>query len=122
MNEKENEKDNERIRRLAREGKIEFAPDDQIGYLRGYIDRILQVIADVTGIEKIADALVSDESSISDFLIVKTFGPPGKFEKYTDEEFRKLIAEISEELDVELNPDDKASLILVEVAKKLAHG
>jgi len=49
-----------RIRRAAREGRVEIAPQDKIGDHRQQVDRILRDIG-------FPEALVTDESSFSDF-------------------------------------------------------
>jgi hypothetical protein len=49
-----------RIRKAAREGRVEIAPQDKIRYHRQQVDRILHDIG-------FPEALVSDESCFSDF-------------------------------------------------------
>lgn len=49
-----------RIRKAAREGRVEMAPQDKIGDHRRQVDRILRDIG-------FPEALVTDESSFSDF-------------------------------------------------------
>ncbi len=51
-----------RIRRAAREGRVELAPQDKIGDYRQQVDRILRDIG-------FPEALVTDESCFSDFPI-----------------------------------------------------
>ncbi len=49
-----------RIRKAAREGRVEIAPQDKIGDHQQQVDRILRDIG-------FPEALVTDESSFSDF-------------------------------------------------------
>jgi len=49
-----------RIRRAAREGRVEIAPQDKIGGHRQQVDRILRDLG-------FPEALVTDESCFSDF-------------------------------------------------------
>ena len=49
-----------RIRRAAREGRVEIAPQDKIGDHRQQVGRILRDIG-------FPEALITDESSFSDF-------------------------------------------------------
>ncbi len=51
-----------RIRRAVREGRVEIAPQDKIGDHRQQVDRILRDIG-------FPEALVTDESSFSDFSL-----------------------------------------------------
>jgi hypothetical protein len=51
-----------RIRKAAREGRFEHAGQDRIGCHRQQVDRILREIG-------FAEALVTDESSFSDFQL-----------------------------------------------------
>lgn len=45
--------------------KIEFAPDDRIGYLKMWVDQVMEVVCKVSGIEAVF--FISDESKIGDF-------------------------------------------------------
>ncbi|CAB1084810.1 hypothetical protein D1AOALGA4SA_12318 [Olavius algarvensis Delta 1 endosymbiont] len=54
-----------RIRKAAREGRLEIAPQDKIGGHRQQVDRILRDIG-------FPEALVTDESSFSDFRLKDT--------------------------------------------------
>jgi hypothetical protein len=54
-----------RIRRAAREGRVEIAPQEKIGYHRQQVDRILRDIG-------FPEALVTDESCFSDFSLDDT--------------------------------------------------
>lgn len=51
-----------RIRKAAREGRVEIAPQDKIGDHRQQVDRILHGI-------RFPQALVTDESCFSDFSL-----------------------------------------------------
>lgn len=54
-----------RIRRAAREGRVEIAPRDRIGTHQQEVDRILRDIG-------FPEALVTDESCFSDFPLADT--------------------------------------------------
>lgn len=99
------------MREKLRKGeiKIEFASSDSIKHFEFFVDRILDVIADVTGIDGIRTAMVTDESSIGDFAV-----RPDQ-EQCTDEEYEEMVAEVSKILGVPVKRGD----YLVDIAKRL---
>ena len=100
--------DTERIRKLAREGKIEFAADDRIQYLQQYVNKILETIG-------FPEAFVTDESTISDFI---------DFDCWEEQEGiynlnkngKTWLEEISKKLSIEVHDND----YIWELAKKLS--
>ena len=110
-NQDKNNDDMEKIRKLAREGKIEFASQDRIKYLDAYVEQVLDALGH-------PEAFVSDESTISDFIDLD------KYWTYSEDDDAhhlnamgaQRLAEISQELGVEINCHD----YIWEIAKKLA--
>src|SRR5688572_19276478 len=97
------------------EAQIEFAPQEQVGYLESHIDAILEAVAEVMGNPHIKGAWVSDMSSISDFLFCRNRGrdecADGCVCSFADEE-----AKLLELLGVPVARKD----LLTDVARRLA--
>jgi hypothetical protein len=60
--------DDEKRKLLRSVKKIELAPQKSVSLYATEIDRILEVIADVQGEPDMREALVTDESTVGDFL------------------------------------------------------
>lgn len=112
MNSEERQKKLEEIRRKIKSGemKVVMAPDDQVSLLRNWVDQVLGAIAEETGNPRIAGALVSDESHISDFS-----------SKFSDEEYEPLVQRVAEKLGIEI-ANIKEDGYIVAMAQKLAKG
>ena len=95
------------MQRKIRSGemKIEEVSQEQTEYLEPYIRQILEVTADLTDTSGIANAYVTDLSSLGDFF----FG-------FSEEDEAEIMKEMSEELGVEIN----AKECLTEIARKMA--
>lgn len=76
--------------------KIEFAPDDRIGYLQVWVDQAMEVICRLSGIP--GYVFISDESSVLDFPLEE-----------------KDLSRLSKELGVEVKRDD----LIVDVAQRM---
>jgi len=126
------------IRRLAKEGKIEFVSKEQVGYLDDYIQQVLDVIADVTDVDGIRHAWVSDLSGIGDFFQAgmtaeeRVENQDEEDPNWWHQEYTDFVNAIAEQLGVELEvgfeePEEDGTryaemIYVVDVAKKLAHG
>jgi len=74
-----------KIRRLAREGKVEFASQDTVKLLQPQIDQILDAVG-------IKSAWISDGSCIGDFR--------------RDEDYQQYVDDIAAKLGVEVSQGD----------------
>jgi hypothetical protein len=82
--------------------KIELAATDAVKALEPYVDRVLRAIAAVCDEPGFANALVTDESWLSDFML-------------TREDYPRL----SEVLGIELDPSNFDDRVIYRVAAKL---
>lgn len=80
MDDKEKHEKEQQIRKLAKEKKIVFAPQERIKQLQPYVDKVLKAIG-------VKGAWVSDESTLGDFWPL--FVHPD--EDLSDEEERKVV-------------------------------
>lgn len=66
----------EKIRRLAREGRVVAAPQDEIDLLKNWVEQVLVAISEVVGNPGIANAWVSNLSRVNDFFRCPNFPNP----------------------------------------------
>lgn len=96
-----------RIREAAAEGRVVKADRDIIAALEAEVRRVLRAVADAIGNPNIADAWVSNLSSISDFL------------DWEDESVRqRQVTAIEKTLGIPL--PDRGRVLVYEVALRLA--
>lgn len=82
--------------------KIELAATDAVTALQSYVDRVLRAIAAVCDEPGFADALVTDESWLSDFGLKR-------------DDYQRL----SEMLGIELDPGNADDKVIYRIAARL---
>ena len=87
--------------------KIVMAPQDTVNGLRLYVDRVMAVVKDISGIR--GDVWISDESCLSDFFDC--------FRDRSQDQF--LYGQIGEKLGIPLDRANEDDHFIVKVALKL---
>ena len=86
----------EKIMKAAREGRVEMASQDSVNELEPYVDEVLEALGH-------PEALVTDESTLSDFFDI--FG--------SKEDREKEFQDFKERVGVDIGTDDPHEKIIV---------
>lgn len=115
MTPEERKKKLEEIREAARAGRVRFAPQDKVEETEPYYVRhVLEVIGEAFGNPKIANAWVSDQSSVGDFFICRNRPMQPPCDDVCVCDFSEEESRISEALGVPVTAHD----YVVEVARR----